>query len=296
MEKLLIALILLNAAGAAVYGLHRARRGENPGMALFFLFLSVLGFVFYFVPRQLQKAFFAVAYDRDSLVKRLSIEKAAEEVDVEKALNVVPVKDAMAVSDNAQKRALLLDQLRKDIKGNYKELLPAEADADSESAHYVAAAKMEVYAIHQKALAQATRRYEADPNDSQAFADMLDALAGLVGSELLSDREQNIYKAKYCAYAHAHLARRPQDAGGDLLPQYLDYLVDLRRPQDAVALWDTRREHLRRERCYMKMMELFYEQGDKAQFERCLSQLQADTSVRLSAQGLQQLRFWLERN
>lgn len=296
METMILAVIAVNTLCAALYALHCLRGGQNPGIALFFAFLPVAGFLFYFVPRRLQKSFFKVHYDRDSLVKRLSIEKGAEEVDLEKALNIVPVKDAMAVSANADKRALLLDQLRKDIRTNYKELLPAEADLDSESAHYVAAAKMEVYSIHQKALARASQAYAGQPDDSEALGAVLDALAELVDSDLLSVRERDIYKGKYCTCVQAHLVRRPDGVDPARLARHLCYLVDLHREQEAQALWQEQYDRLRQETCYMKMMALFYEQGDKARFEECIRQLQADTSVRLSAQGLQQLRFWLERN
>ena len=152
MAKWLILFLLANLMGTVAYALYRAKRKESIGLVLFFLFLPGLGFVFYFAPQWIQKTFLKQHYDRDSLVKRLAIPKNTEQVDVERELNVVPVKDAMAVSDNFQKRSLLLNQLRKDIHSNYRELLAAEADKDSESAHYVAAAKMEVYAARQKEL------------------------------------------------------------------------------------------------------------------------------------------------
>lgn len=135
MAKWLILFLLANLMGTVAYAWYRAKRKESIGLVLFFLFLPGLGFVFYFAPQWIQKTFLKQHYDRDSLVKRLAIPQNAELVDVERELNVVPVKDAMAVSDNFQKRSLLLNQLRKDIHSNYRELLAAEADEDSESAH-----------------------------------------------------------------------------------------------------------------------------------------------------------------
>ena len=45
----------------------------------------------------------------------------------------------------------------------------------------------------------------------------------------------------------------------------------------------------------MKMLTMFYAQRDKAQFDQCIRELQADAGVRLSASGLDSLRYWLER-
>lgn len=295
MAKWLILFLLANLMGTVAYALYRAKRKESIGLVLFFLFLPGLGFVFYFAPQWIQKTFLKQHYDRDSLVKRLAIPKNTEQVDVERELNVVPVKDAMAVSDNFQKRSLLLNQLRKDIHSNYRELLAAEADEDSESAHYVAAAKMEVYAARQKEWTQALKAHQADPDNEELFEQMLGELERFLDSGLLSAREETIYKKRYCDFVRETHGGDLAGLNGEILKTYLRFLVDLKEYGQALQLWKTYRPALRSEACYMKMLAMFYAQRDKAQFDQCIRELQADAGVRLSASGLESLRYWLER-
>lgn len=295
MKVLLAVLLGINLIFAVLYAVRRIWKRENPCLALFFLFLPWVGIVLYFLPRWLQKLFLKEHYDRDSLVKRLNIEKNAEHVDLSRELNVVPVKDAMAVSDNFQKRALLLNQLRKDIRGNYRELLAAGEDRDSESAHYVAAAKMEVYGMQQREWVQAMHTYEADPKNAEKFHTMLAVLESFLSSGLLSLREEQIYKRKYCEFVEVQLKTEQIQIFEQEMMVCLEYLIDLEEFVRATQMWEARGQTLHSEECYMKVMEMFYRLRDKARFDACIQQLRADSAVKLSAPGLEKLRYWLER-
>ena len=100
--------------------------------------LPVLGEIIYFLPQLLLCIAKSGNYDRESLVKRLEVEQEHVMPELKKELNVIPISDAMAVSSNVEKRTLLLDQLKKNIFTNYKTILIAGTDSDSESVHYVA--------------------------------------------------------------------------------------------------------------------------------------------------------------
>lgn len=295
MELLLAVLLVTNLILTAMYALNRVQKWESPLLALFFLLLPWCGFVMYFLPRWIQKRFLPEYYDRDSLVKRLEIEKNAEQVDVERELNVVPVKDAMVVSDNFQKRTLLLDQLRKDIRNNYRELLAAGEDRDSESAHYVAAAKMEVYGLQQKEWMQALHTYEKDPHSGEKFHKMMSVLENFLSSELLSAREEQIYKRKYCEFIESQISAENIQILRREMALYIRYLIELEDFAQATNVWEKYCRTLHSEECYMKAMEMFYRMRDKARFDACIQQLRADAEVKLSASSLEKLRYWLKR-
>ena len=147
---MLIWLLAANFALAVLYAVIKGIHREGAPMAVFFVFLPGIGFLIYFLPGLLWAFLEKAGVDREAVLTHVSwIDRQPEHPDVREALDVVPVEDAMAVSGNAEKRALLLKQLRKDLKENYKILLAAEQDEDSESAHYVAAAKMEIYRLQQ---------------------------------------------------------------------------------------------------------------------------------------------------
>ncbi len=285
----------VNFAGAALYALVKAVRKERAGVAVFFIVLPGFGYIIYFLPRLIHRLAGRETYDRDSLVKRFQIEQAAEHPDVQRELGIVPVEDAMAVSGTAEKRALLLNQLKKDVGENYKALLAAENDEDSESAHYVAAAKMEAYRVQQQRWMESYKAYQREPADLANFHAACTALRNLIDGRILSPREQEIYKKTYCGLIESQEEQDAKMLSGEDYEVYLVYLVESEQTQKAERIWNEEREKVKSERCYMKMIEMYYQQRDKEKFRQCMKELRADKQVRLSAQGLEVLRYWMQR-
>lgn len=285
----------VNFAGAVLYALVKAVRKERAGVAVFFIVLPGFGYIIYFLPRLIHRLVGRETYDRDSLVKRFQIEQAAEHPDVQRELGIVPVEDAMAVSGTAEKRALLLNQLKKDVGENYKALLAAENDEDSESAHYVAAAKMEAYRVQQQRWMESYKAYQRDPADPANFHAACTALRNLIDGRILSPREQEIYKKTYCGLIESQEEQDAKMLSGEDYEVCLVYLVESGQTQKAERIWNEEREKVKSERCYMKMIEMYYQQRDKEKFRQCMKELRADKQVRLSAQGLEVLRYWMQR-
>lgn len=295
MERGLMLLLIGNLIAAVLYAVIKAVRREGIGITALFLFLPVLGFVIYFLPRALSRLLGKERYDRDSLVRRNRIERMAEHPNIEEALNVVPVEDAMAVNENKEKRALLLRQLKKDINENYRALLAAEKDEDSESVHYVAATKMEVYRVLHQRWLESLRAYEADRTDHDACREACEALRRLIGSGVLSGREREMYQKKYCSLMENQVLVSEEALADIDYENWLACLIELKRFQEAEELWNRRRDRLRSENGYMKMTELFYHRKEKTKFGSCIAELQKDRQVKLSAQGLARLRYWMQR-
>ncbi len=287
-----LAVLGINLICAVLYAVVKAVRKEGAGVALFFLFLPVLGFIIYFLPRLVQKLLGKESYDRDSLVQRFHIDRMAEHPDVREELGVVPVEDAMTVSGSTEKRALLLRQLKKDSRENYKVLLAAENDEDSESVHYVAAAKMEAYRLQQQNWIACSQAHEDDPGDPEKFHRACAALEAMIGGSVLSPMEQRMYQKKYCSMVSE---REDGETNPEEYETYLAYLVELEEYEAAERFWAQHRDQVKSEAAYLKMMELFHQKGDWAGLRACVVQLQADQEVRLSARGLEQLRYWRGR-
>lgn len=287
--------LAVNLLCAIVYAVVKIGRKEGPGTAVFFLFLPVLGFVIYFLPRLIQKLLGRERYDRDSLVQRFQIDRLAEHPDVREELSVVPVEDAMAVSGNAEKRALLLKQLKKDASGSYRVLLAAENDQDSESVHYVAAAKMEAYRVQQRRWGDCRAAYIEDPDAPENFHQACAALGAIIDGSVLSAREREMQQRKYCGLIQEQERRSAAVISRREYGTYLSYLVDLNEYGRARRLWEERWDQVKSEAAYMKMMELFYKASDSGGFQACVRRLEADKDVRLSAQGLERLRYWRAR-
>ncbi len=291
----MVVFLTVNAICAVLYGIWKAARKESICAAVFFLFLPGLGFVIYGLPQLLQRLFFEESYDRESLVRRFSMERMAEHPDLKSELGVVPVEDAMAVSANSEKRELLLKQLKKGLRENYKTLLAAEQDKDSESVHYVAAAKMEVYRIQQQKWMESIRAYEKNPDGKEQFQDVCASLRNLIEGRILSAREQDMYKKKYCRLVEEKLKAAGSMVSKEDCEAYLIYCVELDNRQRAEQFFSENRDLVRSEKCYEKMIEMFYQKREKEKFAQCVQELREDKQIRLSAQGLDRLRYWMQR-
>lgn len=293
---MLIWMIAVNFVLTALYAAVKWARQEETGMAVYFAFLPGLGFFLYYLPVLLHLFLEKMGVDREAiLIRAFDVELQPEHPDVREALNVVPVEDAMAISGNAEKRALLLGQLKKDLNENYRILLAAEQDRDSESAHYAAVAKMEIYRLHQTRWLECRRDYEQDPADPERYHTACTVLAEMLSSGVLSAREQSAYHRRLC-----DLVRRQLDAGESEVTlaeyeEFLGSLVELGRYAEAERLWQNHADRMRSETAYNLMLKMFYQTGDRQKFRQMLDDLCRNKQVRLSPKGLEQLRYWMAR-
>ncbi len=295
MEWVLILLLVVNFAGTALFVMIRAARKESVGIAVFFLFLPILGFVIYALPYAVTRLAGRARYDRDSLVHRNRIEKMTQHPDLEDELNIVPVEDAMAISENKEKRALLLRQLKKDISENYKALLAAEKDEDAESVHYAAATKMEVHRLLHGQFMECLKACEENGADEAHVREVLDSLRKLIESGVLSGREQAMYRKRYCDLMESRQGTEEGAPGDADYETWLVYLIESGRFQEAERLWREEKNRVKSENSYMKMAEMYYMRKDKSRFRDCIAQLQQDKTIHLTAQGLERLRYWRQK-
>lgn len=293
---MLIWFLAANSALAVLYAIVRGIHREDMGMAFFFLFLPGLGFIIYFLPGLLRAFLEKVGVDREAvLTHAFEIDRQPEHPDVREALNVVPVEDAMAVSGNTEKRALLLGQLKKSLKENYRILLAAEQDEDSESAHYVAAAKMEIYRLGQTRWLECRRDYEQEPGDPEKYHAACGALIELLANGVLSAKEQSAYRKRLCSLVQGQIDAGEGEVSQKEYREYLGSLVELGQYADAELLWQRYADRMRSEDVYQDMLRMFYQMGERQKFEGILNDLRKNKQIRLSPKGLEQLRYWTSR-
>ena len=294
MDKLIIIMLCINLVGVLLFAISCIQKGNKIGIALLFLALPILGFALYFVPIILMKICNRFSYDRDSLVKRYDIEGSQSAPDVVRELDVIPVEDAMAVSSKKEKRELLLEQLKKDLYSNYRSILPATSDEDSETAHYVAAAKMQVHQQMHSEILELQKKMQEQEFTIEACKLYLAKLTRYISSKLLEKKETIIYNYEYCDYFNRLLNSTNGTLEKQECTNYLEYLIDLELFEEAEAFWTECADELREETSYRKMLEMYYSQKRKEKFYACLHELEK-SDIELSADGLMMLRFWIRR-
>lgn len=296
---IIYALLIINLLLVIFYIQTNFKNKQKLLVSLFFIFLPIIGFVIYLVAKLVIKIISSKLYDRLSLVHRYKFDGEVLTPDINKELNIIPISDAMVISNNVEKRKLLLEQLKKDIYNNYKNILIASNDSDSETAHYVASAKMEVYNKLNNKLQSVMESYEKEPSKLSNIYDVLIALIDIIDSKLLSVNESNMYKTKYCNIVENEFMSDDIEIDEKKLScfdKFIEYLVHLEEYDLVIPAFSKIPEEYKNENMYIQVLKMYYNKNEKDNFKMTLDTL-CNSSLALSNEGVEIIRFWLsERN
>ena len=292
MEQFILVMLGVNLVLSLVYAGCCIRKGNRIWMTLFFLALPIMGFLLYFVPVWFVGKNRESAYNREKLIRKTQIMQMQKTPDINKELDIIPIEDAMLVSSSGEKRSLLLEQLKKGMDADYK--LPLPTGGDSQAAHYVATAKMEIYRQKHTKLLSLQEKVQKNNVDKAVLREYLTGLDEYIKSGVLEEKEAAIYREEYCTH---FMKLHKVDADGIDATEvacYLDNLISLGSTQDAEDLWKVCPEDKKNEDGYRLMLGMYYGKKEKMKFFRCLKELE-EPKVSLSSEGLMLLRFWIAR-
>ncbi len=293
------ALLIINLLLVIIYLQANLNNKQKLFIGLFFVFLPIIGFAIYLVALLVIRIISSKLYDRLSLVHRYKFDDEVLTPDINKELNIIPISDAMVISNNVEKRKLLLEQLKKDIYNNYKNILIASNDSDSETAHYVASAKMEIYNKLNINLQSVMESYEKESSKLSNVYDVLIALIDIIDSKLLSVNESNIYKTKYCNIIENEFMSDDIEIDEEKVSyfdKFIEYLVHLEEYDFVIPAFSKIPEEYKNENMYIQILKMYYSKNQKDNFKMTLDIL-CNSSLALSNEGVGIIRFWLsERN
>lgn len=107
------------------------------------LITPIVGPVFFFFGWLYYKLFMNDPVDLEDVVFSKDRVKTYRKADEARERNIVPMEEAMAVSDKASTRELMLDLVRKDIRESLSTIAKALNSEDSEVSHYAASVLQE---------------------------------------------------------------------------------------------------------------------------------------------------------
>lgn len=211
----------------------------------------------------------------------------------EEAFNLVPLSDAMVVSDNKEKRRLLLGILKRNLEDNYEIAKSALEDDDSETTHYAAAAAMEIVR-KKKIKVQDLEEEFKQKGDTKSRWDLLDQLHQYITIGVLSGNELMIYVNKYLRLINETRNQCPEQLRKSDYIHEIQILMERNHLQEAQLLAEQRVKTEPEESVYLVLLEIYFRLGKQKEFKETLLKLQKSKVV-LSAKGLDMLRFWMAR-
>ena len=294
----LIILLIINFIAALIVCFAFLRRDKQKALAYFLIFIAIpvfglalFGLVAWISSFRKKRD---KEYDLNDLMTFQSAKKYSFRPNVGEELNFVSVEESIHVSNTEEKRILVRNILKKDIDQYSKSVLSALKDSDSETTHYAASAIMEVFRKMTLGLDQIETEFKNSPDDMEIAQVFASALAGYIESGILTKRDRDGSVQKYISVVERIHDREPGLLSNQDYIRQSDFYTET---GDLVSAekWAKRAIALdRQEGAYMNMLKVCYLARDKGKFDAVMSELR-NSSVVLSEQSLDKLRFWIER-
>lgn len=263
-------------------------------IVIYFLFLPILGPGIYFLSGLLYQLKKETGYDRETLVKRLDIEAPRQAPMMKKELNIVSVEEAMAVGKVSEKRELMLEQLKKEDSNKYRHILVAGRDEDSETAHYVAAAKMEAYRKKFAEIIELKNQIKDSGAAVREYNQLLLKIEDYIESGLVEEKEATIYMEEYCKIMDENFGLEGDTFTTREYTNYIRYLIVLKENEKVEAFWNKQHDKDKNEESYLAMLRYYYDNLQKDKFYQCIDELKKSDII-LSPGGLELFRYWESR-
>lgn len=232
----------------------------------------------------------------DSYLKKqtddIKIELLAKEetIEREKELNIIPIEEALVMSDFTTRRKVMLDVLKKDAMQYIDVIKMAVLNDDSETAHFAVAAVMEVKRKLSLSLQTFSVEFEKDPYHSMIARSYAQVLREYMKSGFLDEKTLKKYK-----YTYIQVLEQLIDNGeGDQITFEEKMKVEMELHEYANAE-KTGLQYLQYfpgiEEPYICLLDYYYTTKSKISMQRVLDELMNST-IQFSNRALTIVRYW----
>ncbi|ERG67766.1 MAG: hypothetical protein F9K39_04250 [Exiguobacterium chiriqhucha] len=206
--------------------------------------------------------------------------------------NMISLQDALILNTNQIKRKTLMNILKNDFLQQAPMLAAALKSEDNETSHYAATALQQAKTHLSKQLRHLERELEERPEDPQVIKSYLQILKQIMDMEFLDRRTQMKY-----AYTYLHALANLIDVDGRAETIYhverIQMALSLGEYEHALQASDLfLHQHPTNETAYFEAMAVHYAMKNVKRVHEMIHLLRS-SEVRLSPDGLNQLRFWI---
>lgn len=225
--------------------------------------------------------------DEDILLEVLTIQ---EKVEKDKELNIVPIEDALVVSDLTTRRKVMIDVLKEDTMQYMDVIKTAVLNEDTETSHYAVTAVMEIkrkLSISLQKLSVKFNQNKSDTHLSQAYAQVLNEY---MKSGFLDNQTLRKYKFIYIQVLSQII--RNGEGVEETFEEKINTEIELKEYLDAEA---TCLEYLRQypdsENPYICLLKLYYTTKSTMKMQSILDGL-IKSNITFSNRALTIVRYW----
>lgn len=120
-----------------------------------------------------------------------------KDIDFEQEINIIPAQDSLNFNEDKTRRSYIIYILKRGFIKHVESLKKALGNEDSETAHYAAAALMEIKNQFDELLASLSRKYSADSDAIETLEEYVGVLKKYINSGLLEKTSYDGYLRLY---------------------------------------------------------------------------------------------------
>lgn len=204
-EQIFLVVIILNTIIAIAYLLwgilaHKKNdAGENKRLAYIIravcMFICpVIGIVFFLSGSFINLVFFKNNVDLDDVVFSKEKVRQLARADEEREKNIVPIQDALAVSDYTKLRRLMLDVLKGNIDSSLASIAMALNSEDSETSHYAASVLSKALNEFRVNVRKLEQQLDSDEENCEEYARlMIEYMDQVLSQQVFTEVEQEYF-------------------------------------------------------------------------------------------------------
>ena len=293
---MLFNILMINLLISLIYFvIYLKYRGFQEGIYRFLVALLLPGFGLAFF--LLAWLFGKITRDTENIVE--SYEKFIKEevyidyvtdIDLKKEINIVPIEDSLLLSSYKDRRAFLINLLKKDYSRHITALQKAVKNEDSETSHYAGAALMEIKKQFDLMLYSADQKFEANKNDMNTITEYIGVIKKYLNSNLPDEVSKREYNVNLSYLLEKLLSKKHDDK--QLFTDKI--LIDIKlKNYDSARAFAEKFSHFFPTDIEPNMMFLrfFYEIRDHKSLIRVIESLKI-TDAKLSAKDLDIINYW----
>jgi hypothetical protein len=187
--NMLIAFIVFVAA----FFQKKGRRSTVFMLSWFILIVPLLGILYTLLGRFISFLNRRRNVDMSDVSFSQEREKLVIPPDRESEMNYVPIQDAMAVSDTASLRRLLLDTLRNNAKKTISSVAVAMNSKDTETSHYAASIILDALSEYRSTAQNMLEQMRKHPEDVEMNLLIFDYMYDILSMKIMNNVEQRSY-------------------------------------------------------------------------------------------------------
>lgn len=286
-EKIFCIVLLVNTVTAILYmvcGCMIRRRKKKAdilmkGMVMFLC--PVVGPMFFFTALVFNKIFFRQYVDLEDVIFSKERVKTHLRADEEREGNLVPIEEALAISDKDSLRTLVMNVVRGDVQNSLASISLALNSEDTETSHYAATVLRDALNDFRKRSQELYLQMKQEGEQAaEAAGILIEYMYGVLIQEVFHEKEQRTYIDMMEEACNFLDVKCPEKLSASYMEGLCTLLLKIRDFKRMKYWCDKSRERYPHElstyTCYLK---LYFTEGNKKEFFEELEKLKSSDIV-----------------